>query len=263
MERRRLARGEAPTLFVCVPPQISGALRVHPQGGGWKTGFVEAGVHTVVGLWLGEPVSCHCPAHSTGGLAIDLSRSFMAFAHRCLHAPHLWASLAAHRFNNNAQKRAASAPGPGSYNLRNAVSAQVSSVKASAPNYGFGTSDRSHRAKVYMGAEYEKGNGAVSPGPGAYTLANAVGKQPSSRMSSSYAWGFGTASRSPKVSPLTFTTPGATRSPLRNPPLPLRPVASARALQLPCFRWQDRGHTSSRRHGEEFSRRASWGKRGE
>jgi len=119
-----------------------------------------------------------------------------------------WVFGSANRFNYEDVKRAAATPGPGAYSHRNAVSTQVSSVKPSAPNFGFGTSDRVQQAKVYMGKYHEKGGGKTTPGPGAYSLASAVGRQPLSKMMSSCAWGFGTQERSPRVSPIAFSTPG-------------------------------------------------------
>ena len=62
-------------------------------------------------------------------------------------------------------------------------------ARQSSPNFGFGTSDRSHQAKVYMSPEHEKMNhGLQSPGPATYGLNGSVGVQRLSKDHSSASW---------------------------------------------------------------------------
>ena len=67
-----------------------------------------------------------------------------------------WVMGKAERFSYDHVKRAANSPGPGTYALQAAVGQQVSSSKPSTPRYGFGTSNRAHQERVYMGQEFEK-----------------------------------------------------------------------------------------------------------
>ena len=102
------------------------------------------------------------------------------------------------RFQTEDAKRAASQPGPGTYELRQSVGPQVASNRSSAPMAGFGASTRQTQNKLYISPEHEKMHyGKQSPGPqsGTYTLPPTVGKQFLSRNASMPSWGFGTASR--------------------------------------------------------------------
>jgi len=88
-------------------------------------------------------------------------------------------------------------PGPASYTLPQSVGPQPDSKKVRAPTPGFGASTRDTRAKIYIGAEHEKGSyGMQSPGPAVgYQIGAAIGRQVHSRAVSSPGWGFSRASR--------------------------------------------------------------------
>ena len=120
-----------------------------------------------------------------------------------------WVMGKSERFGYDHVKRAAGAPGPGTYVQTPAVGPQVASTKPSTPRFGFGTSNRDHQAKVYLSPEHEKTTaGREAPGPGTYTLTPSTGnKQPQSNLHSAAAWGFGTASRFTAVKG-TATGPG-------------------------------------------------------
>ena len=53
-------------------------------------------------------------------------------------------------------ERAAKLPGPGQYKSFDSVGTQLNSKKTTLPMYGFGTSDRDHRHKVYISQEHDK-----------------------------------------------------------------------------------------------------------
>jgi hypothetical protein len=76
-------------------------------------------------------------------------------------------------------KNAARQPGPANYSLPQSVGPQPDSKKVRAPTPGFGASTRDQRAKIFLGADHEKGSfGMQSPGPAAgYQLNAAIGKQ--------------------------------------------------------------------------------------
>lgn len=76
-------------------------------------------------------------------------------------------------------------PGPAApYSRRAAVGAQTESTSRSAPNYGFGTSNR-----------FMQNDKHGPPGPGAYGTTQSVGVQVSSKKSSSPLFGFGSSTR--------------------------------------------------------------------
>eukprot|EP00908_Phaeocystis_cordata_P001930 Transcript_1207.p1 GENE.Transcript_1207~~Transcript_1207.p1 ORF type:complete len:308 (+),score=74.89 Transcript_1207:200-1123(+) len=107
-----------------------------------------------------------------------------------------WVFGSTKRFQYDHVKRAANSPGPGQYGYSTGVGRQSLSTRQSSPNFGFGTSDRSHQAKVYMSPEHEKMNhGLQSPGPATYGLNGSVGVQRLSKDHSAASWGFGTADR--------------------------------------------------------------------
>jgi len=72
-------------------------------------------------------------------------------------------------------------PGPGTYNAMTAFGSQYHSARATAPIYGFGTSER-HRPELqpkktmYIGKDYERQNwGIHSPGPSMYATKQTIG----------------------------------------------------------------------------------------
>lgn len=102
------------------------------------------------------------------------------------------------RFKDEGSRRAASQPGPGSYELRQSVGPQVASNRPSSGAAGFGASTRNTQNKLYISPEHEKMHfGKLSPGPqsGTYTLPPTVGKQFLSRNASMPSWGFGSSAR--------------------------------------------------------------------
>jgi len=88
-------------------------------------------------------------------------------------------------------------PGPGQYGLRPSVGAQADSKKPSLPKFGFGSSTREDREKVFVSQEHEKvAGGRDAPGPGQYVQASLTGKPVTSgTQKSGAAWGFGTSKR--------------------------------------------------------------------
>ena len=100
-----------------------------------------------------------------------------------------WVFGSTKRFQYDHVKRAANSPGPGQYGYSTGVGRQSLSTRQSSPNFGFGTSDRSHQAKVYMSPEHEKMNhGLQSPGPATYGLNGSVGVQRLSKDHSAASW---------------------------------------------------------------------------
>ena len=83
-------------------------------------------------------------------------------------------------------------PGPGGtpeneVNLIPSIGQQFSSVKASQPKYGMGSSTRDGQKRVYISDKHSAtaGTGIVSPGPAQYTLRGSIGKQDSSKRAKS------------------------------------------------------------------------------
>jgi len=95
---------------------------------------------------------------------------------------------------------------------------QTDSRKETAPQFGFGSSDRQNAAKVFVTAEHAKSSyGKESPGP-VYELKSSIGKQDSSKNESSPLFSFGTADRFAKPAGSVPTRasvpgPGAYQSP--------------------------------------------------
>lgn len=80
------------------------------------------------------------------------------------------------------------------------IGVQYDSKKATAPIYGFGSSDRANLAKVFLSAEHAKSDyGKMGPGP-IYDLKSSFGRQDSSKMHSGPLFSFGTADRFQKPS---------------------------------------------------------------
>jgi hypothetical protein len=90
-------------------------------------------------------------------------------------------------------------PGPGSYSaVSGGVGIQRSSAVVSEPAFGFGSSNRAHRARCFLSAEHSKcdaGNFATSPGPAVYKPAPSIGLQHSTRGRTAPGWKFGAATR--------------------------------------------------------------------
>lgn len=107
-----------------------------------------------------------------------------------------WVFGSTKRFQYDHVKRAAATPGPGTYVSDSSTGRQASSTRHTAPLFGFGSSDRSQQAKLYLSPEHDKINfGQNSPGPCTYNLNGSVGVQHSSKDASQPSWGFGTADR--------------------------------------------------------------------
>ena len=100
-----------------------------------------------------------------------------------------WVFGSTKRFQYDHVKRAAATPGPGTYVVSSSTGRQASSTRHSAPIFGFGSSDRSQQAKLYMSPEHDKMNfGINSPGPCTYNLNGSVGVQRLSKDASSPGW---------------------------------------------------------------------------
>ena len=94
---------------------------------------------------------------------------------------------------------------------RSMLGVQHDSRKASAPVFGFGSSDRNALAKVYISAEHNRADfGKLGPGA-VYDVKSGFGAQDSSKNATPPAFSFGTASR--------FLKPSAARA-KRNPQVP-------------------------------------------
>lgn len=93
-------------------------------------------------------------------------------------------------------KRQTAVPGPGAYSAPSSIGRMVDSTHESAAQFGFGSSNRDHAAKVFLSAEQAKINfGLGSPGPSAYTARSGVGPQYSSRNETAPIYGFGSEER--------------------------------------------------------------------
>jgi hypothetical protein len=86
--------------------------------------------------------------------------------------------------------------GPGSYEAKEAVGKQSSSLKRTSARCNFGTADRS-KSEVTVQPGYKgKSKGvADNPGPGSYEHISSVGKQASAKKQSSYRFSFGNETR--------------------------------------------------------------------
>ena len=115
------------------------------------------------------------------------------------------------RFKYEHVKRAASAPGPGAYQLQQSVGPQLASTKPSSPMAGFGTGSREAQQKLFISNDHQADLiGKQSPGPATYHVPSGVGKQFLGKSPSMPAWGFGTAARwsSDKKALRGHATPG-------------------------------------------------------
>lgn len=94
----------------------------------------------------------------------------------------------------------------GTGTTRSMLGEQPSSVKKSAPAFGFGSASREQVNKCFVSQEHTliATGGMHSPGPAVYLLPPSVGgKQPDGRKPDPPTWGFGTAQRfRPKSAPL-------------------------------------------------------------
>ena len=105
-----------------------------------------------------------------------------------------WAFSTANRFKKDSS---AWVPGAGEYKTVPAIGPQVSGALASAPRYGFGSSNRDDMAKVYISSEHEKvSGGRDAPGPGAYKVKSLTGNPVvAGHQRTGSRWGFGTGKR--------------------------------------------------------------------
>ncbi len=95
-------------------------------------------------------------------------------------------------------ERAKKQPGAGQYRVPNAVGVQAESQKRSMPRYGFGSTTREHRDKVYISSEHSKSEfGMTSPGPAAIgpKAFGGTGKQVLSTKRTGATGTFGNAAR--------------------------------------------------------------------
>lgn len=107
------------------------------------------------------------------------------------------------RFSRVAQKQGSDwdSPGPAAYDTSagtTGVGSQLSSRCESQPRFGFGSSERSHRAKMFVSDTHARsvaGEHACSPGPAVYHGPSSIGAQRSTRGQTAPTWGFSKASR--------------------------------------------------------------------
>ena len=97
-----------------------------------------------------------------------------------------WVPAPGHYGNESLQGRIAPGVGP-----------QIASTKPSQPRFGFGSSSRDDREKVYISKDHEASTGGRdAPGPGQYPIRPMTGNQiTESRKRTSQSWGFGTTPR--------------------------------------------------------------------
>ena len=133
----------------------------------------------------GQVISCGPNPYGTGGMGSRIRNGSQPS----------WSMAKAGRFSEG--ERAAWAPGPGAYAIKEAIGTQVSSKMPSLPRFGFGTSNREHAAKVFISHEHEKVTGnRDAPGPGQYAIASLTGKPVrAGTQKTGSAWGFGTSKR--------------------------------------------------------------------
>ena len=80
---------------------------------------------------------------------------------------------------------------------RSMLGAQVSSKRESAPSYGFGSSTREHRERVFISQEHAAlaiGDGR-SPGPAVYPARPSIGPQVNGAIATAPQWAFGSDNR--------------------------------------------------------------------
>jgi len=107
-----------------------------------------------------------------------------------------------------------SGPGPSDYAVKNATfGIQPISRRETAPNFGFGTSNREHQSRLYISNSMSQSPSTAdprkvsTPGP-QYLTVSAFAKQPLTNSRSSARYGFGTAPRFKGNSGMR-STPGA------------------------------------------------------
>lgn len=109
----------------------------------------------------------------------------------------------AERFSRVAQKLGSNwdTPGPAGYDTSagtTGVGVQQSSRVVSQPSFGFGSSTRHQRSRLFVSDGHSRSNGgahACSPGPAVYPSTSSIGSQYSTRGHTSPGWGFSKASR--------------------------------------------------------------------
>eukprot|EP00740_Mantoniella_antarctica_P007540 CAMPEP_0181363378 /NCGR_PEP_ID=MMETSP1106-20121128/8678_1 /TAXON_ID=81844 /ORGANISM="Mantoniella antarctica, Strain SL-175" /LENGTH=324 /DNA_ID=CAMNT_0023477735 /DNA_START=42 /DNA_END=1016 /DNA_ORIENTATION=- len=104
----------------------------------------------------------------------------------------------ANRFKDPHTERAKLLPAPGDYVMPSGQGRQVLSRTQSNPKYGFGTTERDQRDKMFISKEHEKAVlGREGPGPcgPASTAKSGLGKQVDSMASTLPSYGFGKQGR--------------------------------------------------------------------
>ena len=104
----------------------------------------------------------------------------------------------ADRFKDPHTERAKKLPAPGDYVIPSGQGRQVLSRTQSAAKYGFGTTQRDQRDKMFISKEHEKAvHGREGPGPcgPASTAKSGMGKQANSLVTSYPTYGFGKQDR--------------------------------------------------------------------
>ena len=119
----------------------------------------------------------------------------------------------ADRFRYPETERAKQLPAPGDYRMPSGQGRQVLSRTVSAAKYGFGTTQRDQRDKMFISKEHEKAvHGREGPGPcgPASAARSALGKQVDSLATSKPSFGFGKQNRfGPRNPALDGPGPGA------------------------------------------------------
>jgi len=115
-----------------------------------------------------------------------------------------WVFSAAGRFD--VLNRGVKVPGPGAYEQRSSLGAQVTGLHPSQPVFGMGSSTRDNVKGVYISEAHSNSTfqGVNSPGPATYSLNAAVGRQNASTKANQPTWVFGSSKR--------FADPGLLRS---------------------------------------------------
>ena len=94
--------------------------------------------------------------------------------------------------------------------VRSMLGPQISSSRATAPIFGFGSSTREHAAKIFISAEHAKlSTKTISPGPALYTMPSTVGPQVDGAFESAPRWAFGSAQRFNAITKNNLPGPGS------------------------------------------------------
>ena len=94
--------------------------------------------------------------------------------------------------------------------VRSMLGPQISSSRATAPIFGFGSSTREHAAKIFISAEHAKlSTKTISPGPALYTMPSTVGPQVDGAIESAPRWAFGSAQRFNAITKNNLPGPGS------------------------------------------------------